>query len=115
MHRQVDQPGRSGPEATGIEVERRQALVEVDVKPLATCRLGMPGSVAHQGGGNAPSLMLTGDLGIEEEGVIASVPRHVDKANQAAAMLQASGHPAKAVGPDLVPPASCGPAAMCLD
>ena len=87
MRCQVHQPGWSGPEATGSEVEPRQALGEVDVKPLATCRLGMPDSMIHQGGANALPLMLTGDLGIEDEGVIASVPRHVDEANQAAATL----------------------------
>ena len=87
MRCQVHQPGWSGPEATGSEVEPRQALGEVDVKPLATCRLDMPDSMIHQGGADALPLMLTGDLGIEEEGVIASVLRYVDKANQAAATL----------------------------
>ena len=73
----------------------------------------MPNSMTDQSSANALPLLLNGDLGIEEEGVIASVPRHVDKANQAAATLQASGHPAKAVGPDLIPPPSRGLAAMC--
>jgi hypothetical protein len=90
-------------------------LLEVDVEPLTTCRRSVPGGMAHQGRGNALPLMLTGDLGIEEEGVIASVPRHVDKADQAAAPLQASSRPAKTVGPDLVPPPGRGPAAMCSD
>jgi hypothetical protein len=115
MHRQVDKPGWGMPEAAGIEVERRQVLLEVDVEPLATCRGGMPDCMTHQSGANALPLMLPGDLGIEEEGVIASVPRHVDKADQAAATLQPSGHPAKAVGPDLVPPPGRGLAAMCSD
>ncbi len=115
MHGQVDQPGWGRPEAAGIEVERRQVLLEIDVEPLATCRLGMPDSMTHKGGANALPLMLNGDLGIEEEGVVASVPRHVDKANQADAALQARGHPAKAAGPDLVPPPSRGLAAMRSD
>jgi hypothetical protein len=59
--------------------------------------------------------MLTGDLGIEKEGVIATVSRHVDKADQAAARPQARGDPAKAVRPDLVPPTGRGPAAMGPD
>jgi hypothetical protein len=63
----VDQPGWSGPEAAGIEVERRQVPFEVDVKPLTAGRLGVPDGLAHKRGGNAPPLMLTGDLGIEEE------------------------------------------------
>jgi len=54
------------------------------MKPLATRRLGVPNGDADQRGGDALPLMLTGDLGIEEEGVIASVPRHVDKTDQAA-------------------------------
>src|SRR5262249_12355290 len=96
MHRQVDKPGWGRPEAAGIEVERRQVLLEIDVEPLATRCRGMPDSMTHQGGANALPLMLTGDLGIEQEGVIASVPCDVDKADQAAAIQQASGHPAKA-------------------
>src|SRR5215472_16434669 len=75
----------------------------------------MPGSVTHQGGADALPLMFSGDPGIEEKGVIASVPRHVDKADQAAATLQASGHPAKAVGSDLVPPPGRRLAAMRSD
>ena len=112
---QVDQPGRSGPEATGIEVEPCQALGEVDVQPLATRHLRVPGGKADQRGGDAPPLMLTGDLGIEEEGVIATVPRHVDKSDQAATSPQARGHPAETVRADLIPPPGRGPAAMSPD
>src|SRR5262249_36106787 len=85
------------------------------MKPLATRRLGMPGGKADQRGGDALPLMLTGDLGIEEEGVIATVPRHVEKADWAATRPQARGDPAKAVRPDLVPPPGRGPAAICPD
>ncbi len=74
----------------------------------------MRDSMTHQGRANALPLMLTGDLGIEQEGVIASVPRHVNNADQAAT-AHASGHPAKAAGPDLVPPASRGLATMRSD
>jgi hypothetical protein len=111
---QVDHPGWRGPEAAGIEVERRQVFFEVDVQPLATSRLGVPDGLADQGSSNAPPLMPTGDLVIKQEGVIASVPRHVDKADQAATG-QAGGHPAQAVGPDLIPPAGHSPAAMSGD
>lgn len=51
---------------------------------------------------------------IEKEGVIASVPGHVDKADQAATW-QAGRHPAKAVRADLVPPSWRSLAAMCGD
>src|SRR5262249_38048176 len=44
------QPGWGGPEAAGMEVERRQALGEVDMKPLASRRVGVPGSKADKRG-----------------------------------------------------------------
>ena len=90
-------------------------FLEVDVKPFATCRLGVQNSVADERGGNPLPLILTPDLGIEEEDVIASVPRHVDKADEATATQQTSGHPAKAVGPDLIPPPGCSPSGVCSD
>jgi hypothetical protein len=90
-------------------------LLEVDVEPFATGRRGVPDSMPHEGGGNPLPLMLTCDLGIEEEGVIASVPRHVDEADQAAATLQASGYPPEAVWPDLAPLPGCKLAAVCSD
>jgi len=111
----MDQPGWSGPEAAGIKVERRQALFKVHVQPFTASRLSVPGCAADKLGSDTPPLMLTGDLGIEEEGVIAAVPRHVDKTDQAATKPQARGDPAKTVRPDLVPPPGRGPAAMCPD
>ena len=72
---QVDHPGWGWPEVAGIDVQRRQVLFEVDVKPLTTCRLGVPDGVTDKRRGDALPLMLTGDLGIEQEGLIASVPR----------------------------------------
>ena len=81
MRTQMDQTGWGWPEAAGIEVEGRQVLLEIYVQPLATCCPGMPNRMTHQGGADAFALMLNGDLGIDEEGVIAPVPRHVDKAN----------------------------------
>lgn len=111
----MNQPGWSGPKAAGIEVECRQVLLEVDVKPLAPGRLCMHRSMADKRSANALPLILTSDLGIEEEGMIASVPRHVDKADQAAADLQAGGYPAKAVRPHLIPPTSRSLAAMRSD
>lgn len=112
---QVDQPGCSGPKAAGIEVERREVLLEVDVEPFATSLLGVPGGMADKRGGNAPPLILTGDLGVEEEGVIASIPHHIDKADQAATRLQPCCHPAKAVRSDLIPPPGHRLPAVCRD
>ena len=115
MRGQVDEPGCCGPEATGIEVEPGEMLVEVHVQPLAPGRLGMAGSMADKRRGDPLPLIFGGDLGIEEEGVIAAVPCHVDKTDQAAAGPQARGGPAKTMRPDLVPPPGHGLAAMCPD
>lgn len=111
----MNQPGWSGPEVAGIEVERCEVLLEVDVKPLAPGCLCMRRSVADKRGANPLPLMLTSDLGIQEEGMIASVPCDVDKADKAAVGLQAGGNPAKAVSPHLIPPASRRLAAMRSD
>ncbi len=111
----MNQTGWSGPEAAGIEVEHRQVLLEVDVKPLTPGRLRMYRSMADKRGADTLPLILAFDLGIEEEGMIASVPCHVDKAGQAAADLQAGGNPAKTVRPHLVPPTGRSLAAMRSD
>jgi len=110
----MDQPGWSGPEAAGIKVERRQALFKVHVQPFTASRLSVPGCAADKLGSDTPPLMLTRDLGIEQQSVIASIPCHIDKADQVGAR-QAGGYPAKAVGPDLVPPPGRRLPAMCCN
>jgi hypothetical protein len=107
-------PAEVGRKPQASEVERGEVLCEVHVQPLAPGRLGVPDSVADKRRADPVPLMLAGDFGVEEEGMITSVPCHVDKADQAAARL-ASGHPAQAVGPDLIPPSGRSPAAMCHD
>src|SRR5215472_8691783 len=114
MGGQVNEPGRGGPEAAGIEVERSEVVSEIYMQPLAPGRFGVPGSMANERRGDPLPLVLTGDLGVQEEGVIASIPCHVDKSGQAAVWL-AGGDPAKAVGLDLIPPSGHRPAAMCGD
>ena len=111
---QADQPCWSGPEAAGVEVERRQVLFEVDMQPLAASHLCVPGSAGDKRSCDAPPLIRTSDLGIQEESVIASVPSHVNKADQVA-IGDAGSHPAKTLRPYLVPPPGCSPAAMCCD
>ena len=71
---QVDEPGCGGAEAAGIEVEPGEMLFEVHVQPLASGRLGVPGSVADKRRGDPLPLILTGDLDVKEEGVI--TPSH---------------------------------------
>lgn len=114
MRCQVDEPGCRGAEAAGIEVEPSEMLVEVHVQPLAPGRLGVPGSTVDKRRGDPLSLTLSGDLGVEEEGVVTPVPCHVDKADQGAVELPGSD-PAKAVGPDLIPPSGRSSAAMRCD
>src|SRR5215472_12542146 len=111
MRGQVDEPSGGGPKAAGIEVEPGEMLFEVHVQPLAPGRLGVPGSMADKRRGDPLPLILGGDLGVEEEGVITAVPCHVDKAGQGAVRLTGSD-PAKAVGADLIPPSGRSPAAM---
>jgi hypothetical protein len=110
----MDQPGWSGPEAAGIKVERRQVLFKVHVQPFTASRLCVLDCVADKLGSDAPPLMLTGDLGIEQEGVIASIPRHIDEADQAATR-HPGRYPAKAVRPDLIPPPGRRLPAMCCN
>ena len=114
MRGQVDEPGCGGAEAAGIEVEPGEMLFEVHVQPLAPGRLGVPGSMAGKRRGDPLPLILGGDLGVEEEGVITPVPCHVDKTGQGTVWLTGSD-PAKAVGPDLVPPSGRSPAAVRPD
>jgi hypothetical protein len=114
MRSQVDKPGCGGAEAAGIEVEPGEMFFEVHVQPLAPGRPGVPGSMGDKRRGDPLSLIFSGDLGVEEEGVITPVPCHVDKADQGAVRLTSSD-PAKAVGPDLIPPSGRGLAVMCCD
>jgi hypothetical protein len=108
---QMDQSGWRGLEAAGIDVECGQVVFEIDVQPLAASRHGVPGSMADKRGADTLPLMLTGDLGIREEGMITSIPCHVDEADDAA-IVSAGGHPAQAAGPYLIPPTGYGTATM---
>jgi hypothetical protein len=56
-------------------------VFEVHVQPLAPGCLGVPDSMADKHRGDPLSLVFSGDLGVEEECVIASVPGHVDEAD----------------------------------
>jgi hypothetical protein len=76
---QADQPGWSGPEAAGTDVERGKVLAEVDVEPLAACSTCVRDGMSYQGSGNALPLMAAGNLGIEKEGMIA--PSHATLTN----------------------------------
>ena len=66
----------------------------------------MPYGMSYQRSGNALPLMAVGNLGIEKEGIAAV--RHIDEPDQVLPAGQASGHPAQAVWPDLIPQPATG-------
>ena len=111
---EVDQSRRRGAEPAGVDVERRMLGLEVDVEPLASCRLRVMDGSAHDARADAVALPVAPRLGVEEERVIAAIPRDVDEPDEQAVRV-ACRHPAEAVWPDPVPPAGRGPAAVGLD
>jgi hypothetical protein len=64
-------------EAAGVEVERTQARFEVDVDPLTPGGLRIPHCHAHELGANTVVLVFMVCLGVQEEGMIASVPGNI--------------------------------------
>ena len=79
---QPDEPGVRGPESAAAEVERAQAVLEVDVQPLAPGRAGLAGGDLHQPGADSVPPQWPGDHGVEDERVNAAVPGHVDEPSQ---------------------------------
>jgi hypothetical protein len=86
-------------EATGVEVELAQVIVEVDMEPLAACRARL----GDRDGNELGSDSLPGGSGshhrVEDEGVYSSIPCDVDEADESAAVARAD--PAEAVLLDL--------------
>src|SRR5690606_3071844 len=103
--------GRS--EAAGVEVEAAELGTEVDVQPLAPGGPGVPSRDRDQLGSDAAALMLAAGLRVEQEGVIATVPRHVHEPDQLIA--HAGRDPAETVLADLVPPPGDRVAPVRLD
>ena len=97
----MDQPGRGGLETAGAVGERREVLLEVNVEPFTSCCFGVRCCPAGESGGYPLPLMPARGLRIQEESVIAAVPRDVDEADKCS-VAQPGRHPAQAVRPDLV-------------
>jgi hypothetical protein len=76
-------------EATGVEIELAQVIVEVDVEPLAACRARL----GDRDGNELGSDSLPGGSGshhrVEDEGVYSSIPRDVDEADEPGAVARA--------------------------
>lgn len=95
MASEGDQAGRRLPEATGIEIERTQMLLEVDVKPLALRGTGFLGRNCDKRCANSSRPAMPGDHRVQDEGVSSAVPNNVDEAAQSAVIPRAD--PAEAV------------------
>ena len=74
--------GRRWSEAAGVEIEGLQFRFEVDVEPLATRGLGLPGRQVDEASPDASVLEHGVRLRVEQEGVIAAVPRDVHEADE---------------------------------
>jgi hypothetical protein len=92
-------------EATGVEVEVPQVIVEVDVEPLATRRPRLGDGDGNELGSDS----LPGGSGshhrVEDEGVHSTIPRDIDEADELGAVTCAD--PAQAVVLDLGLPVVC--------
>lgn len=86
----------------------------VDVEPFASGGLRVGDGDSDGLGADPGVLMAWAGLGVEQKGMIAAVPRHVDEPDQRP-VTDARRHPAEAVGPDLVPPSCRRTAAVGLD
>ncbi len=74
------------PEPAGAEVEPIEAgvLVEVDFQPLAAGTLGLQRGKADELSADPLALVVGANLGIRGKGVVTTVPRRVDEADQRA-------------------------------
>jgi len=82
-------------EATGVEVELAQVIVEVDVEPLAASRARLGDRHGNKLGSDSLPGGSGSDHRVEYEGVYSSIPRDVDEADEPGALARAD--PAQAV------------------
>ena len=90
-------------ETAGIEVERSEVFVEVNVQPVAARFLGVDGGSSNQLGSGAGMLVDGAHLGIEQEVMVAAVPFNVHEANEQSVVVPGT-HPTKAVRANPGPP-----------
>jgi len=110
----MDQPGVRRAKAARIEVEGCQLRLEVDVKPLASCGLGVVRGKVDAPRSYALALVSAMRLRVDEKGVVSAVRYDVDEANEAPAGV-AGSDPAQTVWTDSIPPAHLGVSAMGID
>src|SRR5262245_16060203 len=110
---EVHQPGCSRAELAGVDVERFEFVFVVDVQPLAagvsSCFLRHFDELSS----DALTMKVSTNFGVDEEGVIASVPRDVDEADRLT-VRESCCHPAEAERANGIPPPRARRAAMRL-
>lgn len=62
---------------------------------------------AYEGGGDSAPLQVEPDLGVQQERVVATIPRDVHETD-GSSICEVSGRPPEAVGSDAIPPAGLG-------
>ena len=83
-----------GAEAAGAEVEPGEVALDVDVQPFAPRRAGAIRGRAHEGGAETTTPVVRCDREVEQEGVVAAVPRDVGE-REAFAVPTAEAQPSE--------------------
>ena len=94
--------GRGGIEPAGLDVERAEVLVEVDVEPLAAGRSRLDDAGLDEPLPDAAAPMVRSHERVDDEGVRVAVPRHVHPSDEPT--IHPSAHPSQAVRLDLASP-----------
>jgi hypothetical protein len=92
-------------ESACVVVERGESFVKVDFYPLAPGLLRVAHCDADKFSADAPSLMIGTHFRVDEEGVVAAIPRNVHEADERP-LTYPRGDPAETVRADPVPPPS---------
>lgn len=98
-------------ESARVVVERGKTFVKVHLHPLAPRLLRVPRGDADKVGADAPPLVVGADLRVDQEGVVAAVPRDVDEADERP-VIHSRSDPAEAVWAYSVPPSRLWRAAV---
>jgi hypothetical protein len=110
----MDQAGRRRAKAARPEIEGCELGLEVDVKPLASRGPGVLRGDLDCARSDAPTLVRTVRLRVDEERVVAAVGYDVDEPYEASGDV-AGSDPAQTVWTDSIPPADLGVSTMGID
>lgn len=91
-------------ETTGLVIELREVIAEVNLHPLTASFFRVASGHAHEFRADAFPLIIGAYLRVDQERMVAAVPGHIHEPDEVAA-VEARGYPPKAVGADPVPPA----------